>query len=72
LVTPVTFPPGRAKLAMNPSPMGLLTLSITMGIVLVVSFAARTAAVTVATITFGSSRTSSAARAGSRSYFPSA
>jgi len=52
--------------------MGSLTFTITIGIVLVASFAARVAAVCAATITWGSSRTSSAARAGSRSYFPSA
>ena len=71
-VTPVTFPPGRAKLAMSPSPMGSGTPHMTMGIVLVAFFAALADAVGAATITCGSSRTSSAARAGSRSNFPSA
>lgn len=71
-VTPVTFPPGRAKLAMSLSPTGSGTPHITMGIVLVASFAALADAVGAATITCGSSRTSSAARAGSRSDFSSA
>ena len=57
---------------MSRSPIGSLTITITMGIVLVTFLAARVAAVASATITCGSSRTSSPASEGSRSYRPSA
>ena len=39
--SPVMFPPGRARLATSPLPTGSLPLAMTIGIVLVVSLAAR-------------------------------
>ncbi len=65
---PVMFPPGRARLAMRPVPTGSSLSTITMGIVVVACLAAWIAGVPFATITSTGSRTSSAARAGSRSY----
>ena len=40
LVKPVTFPPGRARLATKPSPTGSPAFAITMGMVVVAFFAA--------------------------------
>jgi len=72
LVNPVTFPPGRPRLATSPNPTGSRTVPMTMGIVAVAFLAARAAGVAGAHITSIWSRTSSAARAGSRPYRPSA
>src|SRR5215470_11600831 len=69
---PVTFPPGRARLGMSPSPTGSVRLMPTMGIVAVALLAARAPGVGVATMTSTLSRTSSVASAGSRSSCPSA
>src|SRR5262245_63709485 len=49
LASPVTLPPGRAKLATNPSPTGS-PLTLTMGIVVVACLAAWTDAVLSAKI----------------------
>lgn len=62
--SPVTFPPGRARLATRPWPTGSATPIITMGIVPLAAFAAITAGAGAATSTSTSSRTSSAASAG--------
>ena len=72
--TPVTFPPGRARLATNPSRTGSgPPVAMTMGMVLVASLAARTTGVPpIATMRSTWSWTSSAARAGRRSRSPSA
>ena len=40
-LSPVTFPPGRARLATSPLPTGSLLLVMTMGIVVVARFTAR-------------------------------
>ena len=69
---PVMFPPGRARLATNPLPTGSLTCAMTIGIVVVTSFAAPLDVEPPVTITSTLRRTSSAARSGSRSNFPSA
>ena len=50
----MTFPPGRARLATRPSPMGSPTLIITMGIVSVAFRAATAAGVGAATMMSGS------------------
>ena len=71
-LNPVTFPPGRAKLATRPALTGSPTATITIGMVLVAAFAARLAGVAAATITSTRSRTSSATSSGSRSCRPSA
>ena len=42
-VSPVIFPPGRAKLSTSPVATGSIVTTMTMGIVLVASFAARIA-----------------------------
>src|SRR4029453_13021555 len=68
--SPVTLPPGRARLVTRPLPAGIATE--TMGRVLVVCLAASAATVLGAKMTSPLSATSSAARAGSRSIFPSA
>ena len=71
-LTPVTLPPGRARLATSPSPTGSATPK-TIGIVAVAAFAATRRNVTrVATITATRRRTRSAASAGSRSFWFSA
>src|SRR5713226_9762671 len=72
VTAPVTLPPGRLRLATRPSSTGLLLVVKTMGIVVVAAFAMRLAGVLVAAITVTRRRTRSAARAGSRSYWPSA
>src|SRR5499425_1225021 len=64
---PVTFPPGRARLAMSPVPTGSRTVIMTMGIVSVAFLAAVTPCVPSDTMRSTSSRTSSAAKSGSRS-----
>src|SRR5262245_30409749 len=69
---PVTFPPGRARLSMNPSPTGsALPEIMTMGIISVAFLAAATPCVPSATMMSTLSRTSSTARSGSRSDLPS-
>ena len=69
---PVTFPPGRARLATKPAPTGSAVFVITMGMVVVAFFAANGAAFPEATIKSTLRRTSSAASSGRRSVFPSA
>ena len=72
-VSLVIFPPGRARLAINPLPTGSRTLVITIGIVLVACWAARvTPFPPAATIISTLRRANSAARSGNRSIFPSA
>ncbi len=71
-VNPVMFPPGFARLATNPAVTGSPTSVITRGIVLVACRAARVPGLPPVTMTSTLSRTSSAARSGSRSSFPSA
>ncbi len=51
--TPVTFPPGRARLATSPVSMGLPAGAMTIGIAVVAAFAARAAGVNWATIARG-------------------
>src|SRR5262249_21256702 len=68
--TPVTFPPGRARLGMSPSPTGSVRLMPTMGIVPVALLAARAAGVGVATMTSTLSPTSAVASAGRPSSWP--
>jgi len=70
-VRSVMFPPGWARLAMSPEPTGS-PANITIGIVAVARLAARDGWVPNATIILTLSCTSSAARPGSRSRFPSA
>jgi hypothetical protein len=64
MLRPVMFPPGRARLATDLSRTGSKLTAMTMGMVLVVCLAARTAAGSPATIMSTGSRTSSAARSG--------
>ena len=59
LVNPVTFPSGRAKLAMSPAPTASATPAKTKGIVPVACLAAKDAGVAGATITSGLRRTNS-------------
>ena len=68
--SPVTFPPGRARLATSPVATGSPAIAITIGIVVVASFAAKTPTLWV-TITSTFRRTSSFASSGRRSCFPS-
>ena len=70
VLTPVMFPPGRPRLATNPSAMGSKSSAMTIGIVDVMSLAARVAKGPPVTITSTPSRTSSAACAWSRSTLP--
>src|SRR5262245_35360398 len=72
LASPVTLPPGRAKLAIRPSATGSTEVVITIGMVVVAFFAANTGAVDVPTMTSTLRRTSSAASSGRRSFFCSA
>ena len=65
--SPVTFPPGLARLATSPLPTGSLWFVMMMGIVDVARLAALGAGVPVATMTSTLRWTSSAARSGSRS-----
>ena len=69
---PVTLPPGRARLAIKPAPMGSVEVVITMGMVLVAPFAANGVGPPEVTIRSTFRRTSSAASSGSRSRFCSA
>ena len=69
---PVTFPVGCARLSTSRLPNGSPTPTMTMGIVPVACLAARDACVTDATMTSTFNPTSSAARSGRRSSFPSA
>jgi hypothetical protein len=71
MLRPVTFPPGRARLATSPSATGSAKTVKTTGIVAVACLAARVPGPAVTSTSTGS-RTSSAASAGSRSYCPSA
>jgi hypothetical protein len=71
-VNPVIFPPGRARLATSPSPTGSPMTGVTMGTVVVACCAARAAGVFPATMRSTLRRTSSVARVGNRSSFPSA
>jgi len=64
IVSPVTFPPGRARAATSPLPTGSLTRDMTIGIVLVACWTAWVAAPLTATMTSTLERTRSAARAG--------
>ena len=71
--TPVTLPPGRARLGDEPDLDRIADSdAITIGIVVVARLAASAAGVPSATMTSTLSRTNSAARSGSRSYCPSA
>ena len=63
LLMPVVFPPGCARLAISPTPMGSATPTITMGIVVVACRAAMTDGVVQATMTSALRWTSSEARA---------
>ena len=69
---PVTFPPGRARLATSPVPTGSPASAITMGISRVACLAARVGGVNQVTITSTLRRTNSAARSGTRLASPSA
>ena len=71
--SPVMFPPGWARLRANPAPMGSLSRSTaTIGIVLVASLAARTAAGPTANSTSTWRSTSSATSLGKPPDFPPA
>src|SRR5215472_17101407 len=69
-VTPVTLPPGRFRLATSPSLTGSVPSVNTIGIVAVAALAASAATGVTVPITATCRRTSSAANAGSRSYWP--
>src|SRR3989440_9215896 len=69
---PVTFPPGRGRLATSPVPIGSPVSAMTIGISCVACLAARAVGVNQVTITSTLRRTSSAANSGSRSRCPSA
>ena len=70
--SPVTLPPGRARLVTKPAPTGSTAFVITMGMVLVAPFAANPAGPPVIMIKSTLRRTKSAASSGRRSGFPSA
>ena len=73
LASPVTLPPGRARLLTKPAPTGSPTFAITMGMVVVAFFAANVAGVPETTMRSTLRRTkSAAARSGTRSGFCSA
>jgi hypothetical protein len=57
VLTPVTFPPGRLKLATRPSLMGSPPVKKTIGIVAVAALAARAALLAIAKITTTCCRT---------------
>ena len=61
VVSPVKFPPGRARLATSPITTGSLTVGKTTGSVVPVRFMARHEGVSVARMRSNGSRTSSAA-----------
>jgi len=71
LVTPVTLPPGRLRLATQPSCTGSRLVVNTMGIVVVAALAGNSAT-PFGAITSTLRRTKSAASAGKRLYCPSA
>src|SRR5262249_39250689 len=60
--SPVTLPPGRARVAASPAPIGSAEIAMTTGIDVVACLAARVASEPSQTRIWGSSRTSSAAR----------
>jgi hypothetical protein len=62
LERPVMFPPGRARLATNPLPIGSLSQHITMGIVAVAACAAAVEVAPPETMTSARRLTSSLAR----------
>ena len=66
---PVTLPPGRARLDTSPLATGSPALVMTIGITLVACLAAKGPRCAWDTMTSTLSRTSSAAKADSRSYF---
>jgi hypothetical protein len=68
---PVTFPPGRARLATRPCLTGSSEVVKTIGIVAVAAFAAITALPPVEAITATRRRTRSAITAGRQSNWPS-
>src|SRR5215510_5424901 len=70
--SPVTLPPGRARLATRPSPTGSVEVVITMGMVLDAPFAANAGGGELTTIRSTLRRTRSAASSGRRSVFCSA
>src|SRR5215831_10190046 len=72
LDSPLTLPPGRARLATKPAPTGSGKLVITMGMVLLAPFATNGVGPPEATIRSTLRRTRSAASSGSRSSFCSA
>src|SRR5262249_26972400 len=72
LVTPVMFPPGRARLSTSPAAMGSAEITKTIGIVLVAFLAARAPDNVPVRIMSTSRRTSSSARVGSSSSLLSA
>src|SRR5262249_1751494 len=71
-VTPVTLPPGRAKVFTRPSSTGVVAPTTTIGMLWVAWRAANALGVPPATIRFTLASTSSAASGWSRSYRPSA
>ena len=72
LESPVTLPPGRARLATRPAATGSPALTITIGMVVVARLASNAPGVDVATNRSILSRTKSAASWGRRSFFCSA
>jgi hypothetical protein len=70
--TPVTLPPGFARLDTSPTDTGSMLLRKTMGIVVVAALAAWAATVPTGKITSTRLCTSSRAMAGTRSKLPSA
>ena len=71
VVSPVTLPPGRARVATNPRPTGSPPVAMTIGMLVVAFFAARAAGLPAVTTTSTLRRTSSSANVGSRSSWPS-
>jgi len=72
-VTPVMFPPGRARLATRPAATGSPEVTNTIGMVVVAAFAARAGGVPAnAAITATLRETRSASSDGNRSWWPSA
>src|SRR5262245_40025072 len=69
---PVTFVPGRASLTTSPKPTGSLSEPTTIGVLVVDCLIASAAAVLLAMITSGLSRTNSSASSGRRVKSPSA
>src|SRR4030095_15319440 len=72
LESPVTLPPGLARLATKPRPTGSGALAITTGMVVVAFIAANADCTPGTTIRSTLRRTRSAASSGRRSFFPSA